>query len=104
MSPIFQFLLHVTGADNVSGPWYGFWSGFGSDLSEIALLGAAYTLYRRHKCTRCWRLSHMKVEGTHFKTCHKHSTASHHAFLKQLHAEKHPEQHAFLNGKEKNNG
>lgn len=46
----------------------------------------------------------MKVEGTHFKTCHKHSTASHHAFLKQLHAEKHPEQHAFLNGKEKNNG
>lgn len=30
---------HVTGMDNLSGRPYGFWSGFGSDITELALVG-----------------------------------------------------------------
>lgn len=36
-----HWLLHVLGVDNVAGPWYGFWSGFGSDLGEAALIVGA---------------------------------------------------------------
>ena len=32
-----------TGATNESGPYYGFWSGFGSDLAEFGILGAIGT-------------------------------------------------------------
>ena len=34
-----SWFLHIIGSDNVSGPWYGFWSGFGSDIGELVLLG-----------------------------------------------------------------
>lgn len=44
-------LVRISGADDVSGPWYGLWSGFASDL---AILAAAITLpwafLRRHNC------------------------------------------------------
>jgi hypothetical protein len=37
--------LH-TGTVNESGPYYGFWSGFGSDLEEFGILGGiAAVLY-----------------------------------------------------------
>jgi hypothetical protein len=29
-----------TGTINESGPYYGFWSGFGSDIEEFGILGA----------------------------------------------------------------
>lgn len=74
---ILQFVLHYTGAGNVSGKWYGFWSGFGSDLGEFAIVGAigqlAYTQARKHNCHEpgCWRIGlRTTAAGDHM--CHKH--------------------------------
>lgn len=33
-------LIHLLGLDSASGAWYLFWSGLGSDLGELALVGA----------------------------------------------------------------
>lgn len=45
-------LEHIFGLDSASGPVYLFWSGAGSDLSELAVVGAVLTfagrLFRRH--------------------------------------------------------
>ena len=47
---------------------YNFWSGFGSDIGELAIVGA---LYRHVNCHEkgCWRLGH-NVNGT--IVCHQH--------------------------------
>lgn len=68
---IWHWLLHVTGADNVSGPWYGFWSGFGSDLGEMAIVGAVVRMVNCH-AKGCWRVGLHHVAGTGFKVCGKH--------------------------------
>jgi len=43
-----------TGTVNESGPYYGFWSGFGSDLEEFGILGAIgaaiYQLVKKYNC------------------------------------------------------
>lgn len=72
-----QHLLHWTGSDNVSGPEYGFWSGFGSDIAEFAILGGLIQWYRHATChvDTCWRLGLHQVHGTQFKTCRKHHPA-----------------------------
>lgn len=44
-------LLHILGIDDVSGPWYAWWSGAAGDLG---LLGAAYALLRKHNCHQRW--------------------------------------------------
>jgi hypothetical protein len=45
--------LH-TGTINEPGPYYGFWSGFGSDLEEFGILGgigaALYQLIKKYNC------------------------------------------------------
>jgi hypothetical protein len=65
-------LGHLLGADGRN--WYDFWSGFGADLGQIALVGAAIGLYRKHNCHvhRCWRIAKQQVEGTQWMVCHKH--------------------------------
>ena len=70
---IWHLFLHYTGSDNVSGPWYGFWSGFGSDLGEVTLLGAFIAAYRHKNCHTkgCWRLGHPDPEHG-FPACRKH--------------------------------
>jgi hypothetical protein len=67
-------LRKLFGLDNLSGPWYGFWSGAGSDLTELAIIGGLISLARRHNChvKGCWRIGRHKVEGTEFITCAKH--------------------------------
>lgn len=52
---VWHWILHITGADNVSGQWYGFWSGFGSDLP---IFGAIAIFLHHHNCAepRCWRI------------------------------------------------
>lgn len=75
-----HFLAHWLGIDNLSGPVYGFWSGSGSDIGELALLGAAAAFYRRHTChvdspRFCWRPGTHPVVGTLFRACRKHHPA-----------------------------
>jgi hypothetical protein len=74
--PALQHWLAVhTGTVNESGPYYGFWSGFGSDLSEFALVGALAGLLRKHNChvRGCPRIGRHHVEGTQYVVCGHHS-------------------------------
>ena len=52
------WLGHFTGVSNESGPGYGFFSGIGSDIGEVAILGGVVQLYRHRNCREqgCWRL------------------------------------------------
>jgi hypothetical protein len=56
------------------GPHYGFWSGAGSDIGEITLVGAVIVALKHVNChdEGCWRIGLHKVEGTPYKACHKH--------------------------------
>ena len=67
-------LLHWLGIDTASGPWYAFWSGFGSDLGELAVVGALLNVARRHNCHvhGCWRVGRHQVEGTPHVVCRRH--------------------------------
>ena len=74
MVDIWQAIGHVFGLDNLSGPFYGWWSGAGSDISEIALPVALLTWYRTHTChvDTCWHFGRHKVDGTPYTVCKKH--------------------------------
>lgn len=75
---LWHWFLTYTGSNNVSGPWYGFWSGFGSDLGEILLIGGLVTLVRHHNChvKGCWLLGHSDPAHGH-PACRRHSTKKH---------------------------
>lgn len=73
-------ILYFTGT-RYYGPtsqWYNFWSGFGSDIAEVAILGGVIQLYRKHNChtTHCLRIAHHKftdkATGTEYMLCKKH--------------------------------
>lgn len=70
------WLLHILGLDDATGHWYLFWSGIGSDISEIALLGGLAAFWRQHKChtRRCWRFARHPHErdGVTYRLCAKH--------------------------------
>lgn len=70
-------LMHFFGLDDLSGSFYGFWSGIGSDLGELAIIGAAIGLYRKHTChvDRCWRWARHPVNGTPYTVCRRHHPA-----------------------------
>ena len=63
-----------TGTVNEPGPFYAFWSGFGSDIGELALLGAVLGAWHRVNChaSGCWRIGRQHVDGTTFVTCRRH--------------------------------
>lgn len=68
------WLAHILGLDNLSGPWYGFWSGFGSDLGEAAILGGVWHHFNCHD-PGCWRWGkHVHVDdcGVHVRSCRRH--------------------------------
>jgi hypothetical protein len=69
---LWHLFLHLTGISNVSGPWYGFWSGFGSDLG---LLGAVVIFVRHQNChvKGCWRIGRHPYQ--HYRLCSKHHPA-----------------------------
>jgi len=58
-----------TGTVNEPGPYYGFWSGFGSDLEEFGTLGAVgagiYSLVRKYNCHEpgCRRIGNHPAGG-----------------------------------------
>ena len=66
------FFVH-TGTYNESGPYYGFFSGFGSDIGEVTLLAAVVAGARHVNCHSkgCWRPGH-KVDGQPYRVCHRH--------------------------------
>jgi hypothetical protein len=65
--------IHI-GSINESGPFYGFWSGFGSDISEFAIALGIYTGVRKVNChsRRCWRIGHHPLDGTPYHLCRVH--------------------------------
>jgi hypothetical protein len=65
-----HWLPHILGIDNLSGRWYGFWSGFGSDLAEFALVGALWHHLNCHE-PGCWRLARHQMGGR----CRRHGKA-----------------------------
>lgn len=80
---IWHWFLHVTGISNVSGSWYGFWSGFASDIPEFAILAI---IYRKLNCHAdgCKRIGLHHVKGTNFITCRKHHP-THGNSVEQIH-------------------
>jgi hypothetical protein len=74
MGLAWSVLQHIWGLDNPAGPWYTFWSGFGSDVGEFAIFGALLSVYLRHAChvDGCWRIGRHPVEGTSYTVCKHH--------------------------------
>jgi hypothetical protein len=68
---VWHWFLTVTGTNNTSGLWYGWWSGFASDLPEFAIL---LLVWRRINChaKTCWRIGLHHVDGTPYVTCRRH--------------------------------
>jgi hypothetical protein len=82
MITFLHWLAVHTGTVNESGPYYGFWSGFGSDLGELTLVGAimtsTYHAARANNCEqhRCWRIGRHKTAAGH-RVCRKHHPEDH---------------------------
>jgi hypothetical protein len=73
----FQHWVAVhTGIVNESGPYYGFFSGAGSDLGEITLVTGVLMAARHANCHvhGCWRFG-KPVEGTPYRACWRHHPA-----------------------------
>src|SRR5262249_35203288 len=98
-----------TGTVNEPGPYYGLWSGFGSDLEEFGILGAAaagiYQLVKKYNCHEpgCWRVGTHPAAGGQFLLCYRHhpdfqGKKPTHELIERLHRE-HAEQQAALTGK-----
>lgn len=53
-----HWLAYMTGSENTSGapPNYNFWSGFGSDLGEVTIVGAMLAVFKKHNCHTRWCL------------------------------------------------
>jgi hypothetical protein len=67
-----------TGTINEPGPYYGFWSGFGSDIEEFGILGAfgagIYQPFKKYNCHEpgCWRVGQYSAAGGQFLLCYRH--------------------------------
>jgi hypothetical protein len=95
-----------TGTINESGPYYGFWSGFGSDIAEFGILGAIgtgiYQLVKKYNCHEpgCWRVGTHPAAGGQFLLCYRHHPDYHglkptHDLIVRMHRE-HAEQQAAM--------
>lgn len=89
-----HWLQHFLGFGNGqgNGAYYLFWSGAGSDLAYLAIIGGLIGIYRKHNCEvhRCHRLGrHITAAGQH--VCRRHHPdgpltaeavrAAHHLYL-----------------------
>ena len=98
-----------TGIINEPGPYYGFWSGFGSDIEEFGVLGAigaaVYQLVRKYNCHEpgCWRIGNHPAAGGQFLLCYRHhpdyrGKKPTHELIERLHRQ-HQEQQAAIHDK-----
>jgi len=101
-----HWLLVHTGTVNEPGPFYGFWSGFGSDLTEFGIIGViatgVYQLVRKFNCHEpgCWRVGTHPAAGGQFLLCYRHhpdyaGTKPTHELIARMHRE-HLEQQAAI--------
>lgn len=73
--PIWWWIEVHTGTVHESGPFYGFFSGFGSDLGEYAILTAVghgvYLHWQAINCHNpgCWRVGKYPIAGGQYKVC-----------------------------------
>ena len=72
------YFVHV-----LSGKGYQFWSGIGSDIGEVTLIGLVMVWWRHHNCHvyRSWRLS-WHPHPDHGRPVCRH----HHPDYKKIHA------------------
>lgn len=89
-----SWLAHVTGFDG--GAFASLYGGILGDVGELGLIAAGVGWYTHRKCQACHRIGRYVVEGTPYKTCHKHLTDGHHSRLHEHHRLNFPEQHAML--------
>jgi hypothetical protein len=98
-----------TGTVNESGPYYGFWSGFGSDIAEFGILGAIgtaiYQLVKKYNCHEpgCWRVGTHPAAGGEFLLCYRHHPDYHgskptHDLIVRMHRQ-HAERQAAIHDK-----
>jgi hypothetical protein len=98
-----------TGIANESGVYYGFWSGFGSDLEEFGIIGAIgaalYQLVKKYNCHEpgCWRVGQHPAAGGQFLLCYRHhpdfmGKKPTHEVIERLHRE-HLERQAAMHDK-----
>jgi hypothetical protein len=78
-APVVDHWLAVhTGTVNEPGPYYGFWSGFGSDIAEFGIIGAiatgVYQMFKKYNCHEpgCWRVGNNPAAGGQFFLCYRH--------------------------------
>jgi hypothetical protein len=76
---LWQWLLIHTGTVNEPGPWYAFWSGFGSDIGELLILGGLIQFFRHHNChvRGCWRIKTSTDPAVHAPACRRHHSLGH---------------------------
>jgi hypothetical protein len=107
--PVDHWLGVHTGTTNETGPYYGFWSGFGSDLTEFGVLGVIstgiYQLVKRYNCHEpgCWRVGTHAAAGGQFHLCYRHhpdfeGKKPTHELIARLHQE-HTERQAAIHNK-----
>ena len=76
---LWQHFLQETGTDSSASRAYNFFSGFGSDIGEVAILGGIIQIYRHANChvKGCARLGRHEYEmdGAKYKLCRKHHPA-----------------------------
>lgn len=75
-NPLAHFWYWVeihTGAINESDSYYGWWSGFASDIGEVTLVTGGVLALRHINCheSGCWRRGHVVPESG-VRACHKH--------------------------------
>lgn len=68
---ILNYFLTFIGVFNGNSRWYLFWGGFGSCLSELAILGLVWKKINCH-AKGCYRVGLHHVDGTPYITCGKH--------------------------------
>jgi len=77
-SSVNHWLAVHMGIVDQTGPYYSFWSGFGSDIAEFGLVGTAitgvYQLNRKFNCHQrgCWRIGTHPAAGGQFLLCYRH--------------------------------
>lgn len=71
-------LIHWMGIDDPSGRPYLLWSGIAADISELAIFGGLFGVYRRHQCevSKCWRLGRHQTAAGH-TVCRRHHPDDH---------------------------